>query len=126
MVIHKAPLIILIALLILTSASTLYLYRQTRTLTQDPNAVAQQQTADVVAAVGKLIVLPEGETPTVATVSDPDKLKDQPFFAHAKTGDKVLVYTSAKMAYLYDPSINKVVEVAPLNIGTAPALEKKK
>lgn len=69
---------------------------------------------DTVARVGKLIVLPEGEDPTVATVTDPEKLRDQSFFANAKKGDKVLIYTRAKKAYLYDPSLNKLIEVAPI------------
>ena len=71
--------------------------------------------------VGKLIVLPEGEQPTVATVSDAESLREQPFFAQAKNGYKVLIYTNARKAILYDPLSNKIVDVAPLNIGeTAP------
>ena len=77
----------------------------------------QQDASELVAAVGKLIVLPEGETPTVATVSDPDRLRDQPFFAKAKQGDKVLLYPNAKKAYLYDPVAGRLLEVAPINFG---------
>ena len=75
-----------------------------------------EEVEELVAAVGKLIVLPKGEDPTVASVSDPDKLKDQPFFANAKIGDKVLIYTKARKAYLYDPKQNKLLEVAPLTV----------
>ena len=64
-----------------------------------------------------MIVLPEDEIPTVATVSDPEKLKEQPFFSDAKKGDKVLIYANAKKAILYDPMANKIVTVAPINIG---------
>src|SRR3990170_2816002 len=42
------------------------------------------------------------------------KLDDQPFFAKAKVGDKVLLFTQAKKAILYDPIGNVVVEVGPL------------
>ena len=66
-------------------------------------------------AVGKLIVLPTDEQPTIATVTDLEKLKDQVFFARASIGDKVLIYTKAKKAILYNPASNKIVEVAPLN-----------
>ena len=55
----------------------------------------------------------------MATVSDLEKLKDQPFFAKAKIGDKVLIYTDAKKAILYDPVNDKIVEVAPINIGNS-------
>ena len=78
------------------------------------NAEAAQEAADVIKAVGELIMLPEDEEPTVATVTDPTKLKDQAFFANAKTGHKVLIYTQARKAFLYDPEANKLVEVAPI------------
>ncbi len=68
--------------------------------------------------VGKLVVLPVGETPTIATVSDLSKLKDQPFFAKAQPGDKVLIYSTAKRAILYRPSTNQIIELAPLITGT--------
>lgn len=67
--------------------------------------------------MGRHIVLPEGETPTVGTVTDPEKLKDQAFFEKAKIGYRVIIYTNAKKAILYDPDSDKIVEVAPLNIG---------
>lgn len=77
-------------------------------------AALEQEVSEVIAAIGKHILLPDGEEPTVATVSDPDKLKDQLFFKHAKAGDKVLIYTKAKMAYLYDPKKDILLEVAPI------------
>lgn len=85
---------------------------------KSPERDARAEVEILVAEVGKLIVLPEGETPTIATVSDPERLKDQPFFAKAKAGDKVLLYSTARKAYLYDPSAKKLLEVAPLNIGS--------
>ena len=84
---------------------------------KNPQAEAQAAAVLVVSRVGQLMVLPENETPTVATVTDPDKLKDQPFFANTKIGDKVLIYPNAKKAILYDPAQGKILEVAPLNIG---------
>ncbi len=92
-------------------------YYQYQVLKNDPQGVAKQETRDLVASVAKLIVLPEGENPTIATVTDPEKLKDQPFFANAQAGDRVLIYTNSRKAILYSPKENKIVEVAPLNIG---------
>jgi hypothetical protein len=99
------------------SAVAYYYYRQATNLQKDPTAKSQQEAKDLVARVGKLIELPTDEEPTVATVSDPEKLKDQPFFAKAKAGDKVLIYAKAKKAILYDPVANKLIEVAPINTG---------
>lgn len=79
--------------------------------------VGTKQEVDVLLTeVKKLIVLPD-EQPTVATVSDVDKLRDQPFFASAQNGDKVLIFTNAKKAILYRPSAHLIIDVAPVNIG---------
>lgn len=76
-----------------------------------------REAAGVIEAVGRHIVLPEGEVPTVATVNDVEQLAGLPFFAQAEVGHKVLIYTGAKKAILYDPEIDKLIEVAPLNVG---------
>lgn len=105
----------LVTVLALLAAS--YYYNEASRLRANPQAKAQNEVAQVVARVGELIVLPEGEDPTVATVTDPERLRDQPFFAKAKTGDRVLIYTNARKAILYDPVQHRILEVAPLNIG---------
>src|SRR4030042_1403507 len=90
---------------------------------EDPRAVAEEEVKRVVGEVGKLVALPEGEDPTVATVTDTENLKSQPFFEKAENGDKVLIYAQAKRAILYRPSTKKVIEVAPINIGNEQGLE---
>jgi len=74
-------------------------------------------TARLITDISKLIVLPEGEEPTIATVSDPALLKSQPFFINAKQGDKVIIYAKAQKAILYDPIAGKIINVAPINLG---------
>jgi len=86
-------------------------------LSTNPQAAAQAAVQTTVDKVGKLVSLPSNETPTLATVSDISKLKGQTFFANAQNGDKVLIYTQHKLAVLYRPSIDKVINIAPLNIG---------
>ncbi len=88
-------------------------------MNSDPQAKAKAEADQVIRQVSRHMVLPEGETPTVATVSDPSKLKDQRFFANAKKGDKVLIYSGAQKAILYDPVADRIIEVAPVNIGGA-------
>lgn len=115
---QKFTIPVLVALLVCSIVAALYFYQASVALKVNPSVAAQKDVEALVARVGKLIELPEGETPTVVTVSDPEKLKDQPFFAKAKAGDKVLLYSTAQKAYLYDPVTNKIVEVAPINLGT--------
>lgn len=106
---------VLALLLVVSVGVGAYFYQKAAA---DPQKIAQNELQETISAVGKLIVLPTDETPTMATVSDPAKLSSQPFFAHAKVGDKVLVYTKAGKAILYNPSSNKIVEVAPVNTGS--------
>src|SRR3989344_3462641 len=76
--------------------------------------LALKEAVELQARVGKLIVLPNNEIPTVATVTDPALLANQPFFSGTKAGDKVLIYAEAKKAILYDPELNKIINVSPL------------
>ncbi len=113
----KKAVWVLVVLFALAALSAIYFYRQYSILKQDPNRVALEEVVELTEKVGKLMVLPNNEQPTIATVTDPEKLKDQAFFANASTGDKVLIYTNAKKAILYSEANNKIVEVAPLTIG---------
>lgn len=117
----KTPFIIIaVIVLVLALLPSLYFYTQyqkSQNLLKNSSA-ADTQSKELVAAVGKLIELPANEQPTIATVSDKTKLENQPFFAKAENGDKVLIYSNAKKAILYRPSINKIIEVAPVNLGS--------
>lgn len=105
---------VLVVIFIASIIHNIYAFNKIRVLTQNPAEVSQKEIQDIVAKVSKLMVLPNDETPTLATVSDPEKLKGQAFFANAKLGDKVLVYSKAQKAILYNPSENKIIEVAPI------------
>src|SRR3989338_1090491 len=88
----------------------------------ETQAGAQTEAEKLVIEIGRLLVLPTDEQPTLATVTDLEALKGQPFFLNAKIGYKVLIYTKAKKAILYDPQARKIVEVAPINLGNQPTL----
>lgn len=103
------PLLLIVTVLSTVLAGFFFLqYRSIRA--KDP----ANNVNEVVTKVGKLAALPEGETPTLATVSDRDKLTDQDFFSKAENGDKVLVYLKAGKAYLYRPSLNRIIDIAPI------------
>ena len=112
-------LIVVIVVLIAAAIPAYYYYNQYKNaqmLLQNPNASATAEAKDLVNKVGKLMVLPTTETPTIATVSDINKLAGQAFFANAQNGDKVLVYNAAKELILYRPDLNKIINVASLNV----------
>jgi len=83
--------------------------------------VAAETEADIVSAVGKLMLLPTDETPSLAKVSDPALLQSQVFFKNAVTGDVVLMYPKSLRAILYDPMQNKIIEVGPITAATSTA-----
>ena len=114
---NKKLLISLIALvLILILTFVFYLYK-VGFIGQSKEEALLKETNNLVSKVSKLMILPENETPTIATITDPDRLIDQKFFANSKKGDKVLVFPVSQKAILYRPDINKIVEVAPINLG---------
>ncbi len=92
-------------------------YQRAQQVVNNPSLAAQEEVKTLVEKVGKLIELPTNEVPTVATVSDKEKLANQPFFTKAANGDKVLIFTQGGKAILYRPSVNKIIEMAPVNIG---------
>ncbi len=104
----------LAVLIVIAGGAAAYLYNEYASLTKDPTAKNQQKIDEAVKKVSALIDVPEGEEPTLASITDAESLKDQPFFQNAKVGDVVLLYNTARKAYLYRPSQNILVEVASL------------
>ena len=115
---HSLNIIIVLVVITITSLVVAgYFYNEVGRLQANPQTLADDELQKVIAKVGRLVVLPDGEQPTLATVADPEQLKDQPFFARAKKGDKVLVYNKAQKAILYDPVQDKIIEIAPITSG---------
>ena len=67
------------------------------------------------AAVAEHILLPTDEEPVLATITEKDKITSQ-FLSKSENGDKVLLYSNAQRAIIYRPSLNKLIDVGPLNI----------
>lgn len=114
--------LVLLVILVLVAVGGFFAWKYTEAQKDvdrlsNPQEAAKAANAELTANVGKHAQVPQGETPTVATVSDVSKLKSQAFFAKAENGDKVLIYTQAKRAILYRPSTDKIIEIAPINLG---------
>jgi type II secretory pathway pseudopilin PulG len=82
----------------------------------NPEEAARAEVRRYVDEVGKLYALPEGEEPSVATVSDKSKLQDQQFFSKAENGDVTLIYPNAKLAVLYRPTTKQIVNVSSVTL----------
>ena len=74
---------------------------------------AEAEAKSLVEEVSQIYFLPD-ELPTIATVTDKNKLSDQEFFSKAKEGDKVLIFSRSKKAILYRQGANKIINVASL------------
>lgn len=119
----KKPLFAVANVLVIVGLAAFggYYYRQYQHLKSNPpsaDAVAQQEVDKTVTAVAKLYNLPKDEKPTIATVKDKDATKKQygAFFNNAENGDVSLIYSNAKLAILYRPSTNKIVNVSTVTI----------
>ena len=112
---------VVVAVLILGGGGYFYYQSQKSQFEANPPQGSEEEVRKVVEEVGKLMDLPIGEVPTVATVTDITKLAGQAFFARAKNGDKVLIYQNAQKAILYDQKAKRIIEVSPINLGTPSA-----
>jgi hypothetical protein len=75
-----------------------------------------KKVTDLINSLGEKTSLPGEETPSVATVTDINKLPNVAFFAKAEKGDKVLIYTAAKKAYLYRPSTGQIIQEGAVEV----------
>lgn len=103
----------LLAVFLATAAAAGYFYYQLKRPMMSSGQ--DQELGRITGEVGKLMELPQG-TPTLATVTDKEKLVTQPFFQRAENGDKVLFFTDAQKAVLYRPSTGKIIDVATINV----------
>lgn len=77
--------------------------------------VAQKDTAELLAKISKIILLPTDEEPVVATITDKEALaKEQPFYENASNGDRVVAYLKAKKAIIYSMDKNIIINAGPI------------
>ncbi len=115
----KVLTIIGATVLILVVGFFIYKYVQTRNelaRVKDQETASQNEAKELAGKLSKYLELPQNETPTIATITEKEKLVGQPFFNGAENGDKVLVYVTSEKAILYRPSTNKIISYAPVNL----------
>src|SRR6266566_1921689 len=70
----------------------------------------------VAAAVALHVLLPTDETPALATITDPSKLRNNQFLRQGQKGDKVLIFAKWKQAVIYRPSADRVIDIGPVDV----------
>lgn len=68
----------------------------------------------VTRAMSKLVILPKGQTPKLATIISADSARKQnpQFYAQASDGDLVVIY--GETAYIYNPKLKRIVNMGPV------------
>ncbi|HEV2412946.1 MAG TPA: LytR C-terminal domain-containing protein [Candidatus Saccharimonadales bacterium] len=102
------------AIIVLLAIGTTYYYTKYQDLKKNPNAANQATANKVIQEVGKLYVLPKGQTPTVAKIVNVNSLKGQAFFRNAQDSDQLLIYTKAQLAIIYRPSTDMIINAGPV------------
>jgi hypothetical protein len=121
LIIKVVLIIVLLLILFLSLRNQPFTKVVPQTVDQNGQMTAQDQEVarQVIARVGALIQLPEGE-PQIAVVKDPQILaQNQAFFANAQVGDVLLVYPTT--AILYRPQVNKIINIGPVQTGSGQA-----
>ena len=111
----KILLVVLIA--VGSTGAAFYFYSQYQTIKKNPDLVYKGEDKKTIESISRYMELPQGEEPSIATILDITKLKDQKFFENAQNGDKIIIYNLARKAILWRPTTNKIIEVAPLVLG---------
>ena len=110
----KNILILIVFLLLISLGITGYLYRTEKIKSSNPAQLIEENTQKVIDNASELMILPENEKPTIATIIDIEKLRsDNPeFYKNAENGDKLLIYP--QKAIIYSEKKNIIINVASI------------
>jgi uncharacterized protein HemX len=117
----KALMVAIVVLIVVFAGIAGFFFWKWQSLKADPKVAAQETSARITEAVGKIYQLPASEEPTVALIQDKQKLKDQSFFEKAQNGDYLLVYQKSKLALLYREKDNRLINVGPISLDNTPS-----
>ncbi|MDP2587315.1 MAG: hypothetical protein Q8P33_00885 [bacterium] len=107
-----AILWVLVAVLAAGLVYTVWLNRSLRS-PETQTKIAERASQEIIDAVSTIILVPT-DKPTVATITDVDKLRqsNQEFYKNSRNGDILLVYQS--QAIIYRKEEHRVIAVVPV------------
>jgi hypothetical protein len=121
----KQKLIYILVFLIIsgTIASAYYYYDRysqaskqlTALKSQAPNSPPDEN-AKIIAAVTKLVELPQTPPDGIGQITDKNQYKNLVFYNEIVNGDYLLIYVQANKAVIYRPSTNKLVNIYPVSV----------
>jgi hypothetical protein len=80
----------------------------------------EQKSKTIINEIGKVVMLPEDETPQVATILDAEQLKkNDSFFASAKNGDATIFYEKSGIIILFNLETHKLMNMGVMATNSA-------
>lgn len=107
---------LVISLLLAYAAYTTIQYQA---LKKNPAVTNEDTSKRVLSKLGKILKLPDDETPQIAAVEDKSKLGNDVFFKDVENGDFLVVYSKARRIIVYRESNNQIINQGPFVINTA-------
>lgn len=112
--------VLLLAVLVGGSLATAYVfysrYQKAVSLLANPEKLVADNKNVMLKKIKTIIELPD-EEPSTATVTDIERVRNQPFFAKAQIDDVVLIFYKEAKTILYRPSENRIVNWAFVDTG---------
>lgn len=121
----KLTTVLVLIVLLGLAAGSAYLYTQYEatqekveqlSTVQGQEELNKTQTEQLLGEMRQMILLPTDEDPAVATIIDINQLNSNEFYKDAQNGDRVIVYSNAKKAYIYRPDTKMVINVGSFQV----------
>jgi hypothetical protein len=111
---NEKILAIVVILLLIALGVVGYLFIREKQQVESSTELSSEEAKKIKEDVGKLMLLPEDEEPTIATIIDVEKLRGEnsEFYKNASNGDKLLIYS--QKVIIYSPDKNLIINVAPI------------
>ena len=112
------PILILIVLLVVAVGLGIFFFVKYKNVVNDPKTAVtekyKQESNLVLENLKKIILIENTESPTIARVEEPEKLKqkNRDFYKNVQAGDYLIVFPNK--AIIYRNSTNQIINIAPI------------
>lgn len=103
---------ILVIFLVGLGVATFYFYKKSKIT---PPVSSLNELDKTIEEISKVALLPNDDSPTLFSVTDPTQLTSDAFFNASLSGDEMLLYPRIGFAILYRPSTKQVINMIHFN-----------